>query len=50
MIVDDAMRLDLTRRTVFVTCDGSHVYLFDRGGFNDHREWHGPIPMKALDR
>lgn len=48
MIVGDAQRLDLTRRSVFVTCDGAHVYLRDSGGLNNAWDWYGPIPMAAL--
>lgn len=48
MIVDDALRLDLTRRTVFVSCDGTQVYLRDSGGFNHQRAWYGPIPLATL--
>lgn len=48
LIVDDAPRLDMTWRSVFVTCDGAHVYLRDRGGIGGQWDWYGPIPISVL--
>ncbi len=47
-VVRDALRMDLTRRSAYVTCDGLHVYFQDSGGIGDKTEWRGPVAVSTL--
>ena len=47
-VVRDALRMDLTRRSAYVTCDGLHVYFQDSGGISDKAEWRGPVAVRTL--
>jgi hypothetical protein len=47
-IVDNALRMDLTRRSVFVTCDGEQAYFFETGGLAGKAEWRGPVALRTL--
>lgn len=48
VVVRDALRMDLTRRTAVVTCDGRHVYFHDQGGLDDRMQWSGPVAVGDL--
>ena len=47
-VVRDALRMDMTRRSAYVTCDGLHVYFQDSGGLGDKTEWRGPVAIRTL--
>lgn len=48
LIVDNALRMDLTRRSVFVSCNGKEFYLRDNGGLMDKWSWYGPVAIDNL--
>lgn len=47
-VITDALRQDLVRRSVYVSCDGLVVYVVDRGGLRDEARWYGPLDIAAL--
>lgn len=47
-VITSAMRQDLVRRSVHVSCDGQVFYVQDRGGVRDEVRWYGPLAMAAL--
>ena len=50
LIVNNALRMDLTRRTVFVSCSGNEFYIRDNGGLMDKWNWYGPISINDIEK
>ena len=47
-VIAEALRQDLVRRSVYVSCDGLSFYVQDRGGLRDEVRWYGPLAISAL--
>lgn len=46
--MSSAVRQDLMRRTMFVSCDGQWYFAHHHGGVRAEVRWYGPLSVAAL--
>ncbi len=48
LVLADAVRMDLKRRSAYASEDGASYFIVDRGGVTDETRWYGPIAAAEL--
>lgn len=47
-VLTEALRMDLSRRSVFASEDGASYYIVERGNLRGETRWYGPIAKTEL--